>query len=62
VPIRLTGTAMVGMIVARMFPRNRKTTMTTRMKASSRVLITSRIVSVTKSEVSKKTWWFTPEG
>ena len=52
VPIRLTGTAMTGMIVARTLPRNSSTTMTTSTKASSRVLMTSCIVSTTKVEVS----------
>jgi hypothetical protein len=42
VPMRLTGTAMTGMMVARQLPRNRKTTSATRTKASSRALITSR--------------------
>ena len=50
--IRLTGTAINGMMVARMDPRNRKTTITTSTKASSSVLITSWIVSLTKSVVS----------
>ena len=48
VPIRLTGTASVGISVARTLPRNRKTTSTTRMKASTSVFFTSWMVSVTK--------------
>ncbi len=47
VPIRLTGTASVGISVARTLPRNRNTTSTTRMKASISVFCTSWIVSVT---------------
>ena len=46
--MRLTGTATVGMIVARRLPRNRNTTITTRTKASDSVLMTSWIVSETK--------------
>ena len=49
VPIRLTGTATVGMMVARRLPRNRNTTSTTSTKASASVLSTSWIVSVTNS-------------
>src|SRR6516162_6052804 len=49
VPIRLTGTARVGISVARRLPRNRNTTSTTRMKASISVFLTSRIVSITKT-------------
>ncbi|MNL89966.1 hypothetical protein D3C87_2206420 [compost metagenome] len=45
-PMRLTGTARVGISVARKLPRNRKTTMTTRTKASMRVFLTSSIVAV----------------
>ncbi len=48
VPIRLTGTATVGMMVARSLPRNRNTTITTRTNASARVFSTSRMVSETK--------------
>ena len=46
VPIRLTGTAISGMSVARRLPRNRKTTITTSTKASISVWITSSIVSL----------------
>ena len=49
VPIRLTGTAKVGISVARMLPRNRNTTSTTRMKASISVFCTSWMVSVTNT-------------
>ena len=41
VPIRLTGTASVGISVARTLPRKRKTTITTRMNASISVFCTS---------------------
>ena len=44
VPIRLTGTASVGIKVARKLPRNRNTTITTRTKASTSVFFTSSIV------------------
>jgi hypothetical protein len=47
-PIRLTGTAMVGMMVARRLPRNRNTTITTSTKASTSVFSTSWMVAVTK--------------
>jgi hypothetical protein len=49
VPIRLTGTASVGIRVARTLPRKRKTTITTRMNASTRVFCTSWMVSVTNT-------------
>ncbi len=52
VPIRLTGTATVGMMVARMLPRNRNTTSTTRMNASISVRCTSLMVSLTNVELS----------
>ncbi len=45
VPISDTGTAISGIRVARRLPRNRKTTITTRMKASIRVWITSSMLS-----------------
>ena len=61
-PIRLTGTATVGMMVARMLPRNRKTTSTTSTKASASVLITSRIVSLTKVVESYMTKECNPGG
>ena len=48
VPIRLTGTAMIGISVARRLPRNRNTTTATRTKASSSVDFTSSMVSETK--------------
>ena len=51
-PIRLTGTAMVGMMVARRLPRNRNTTITTRMNASPSVLMTSCTVSRTNDVLS----------
>ncbi len=40
VPIRATGTAMMGMIVARRLPRNTKTTIATSTKASISVCLT----------------------
>ena len=46
---RLTGTAKVGISVARQLPRNRNTTSTTRMKASTSVFCTSWMVSVTNT-------------
>ena len=52
VPISDTGTAISGMSVARQLPRNRKTTITTRMKASTSVCITSSMLSLTKAVVS----------
>ena len=52
VPIRLTGTAMVGITVARRLPRNRNTTITTRMNASVSVRSTSWMVSDTKVVLS----------
>ena len=55
-PIRLTGTAMVGMIVARRLPRKKNTTMTTRTNASPRVFSTSAMVSVTNSVEFHVTW------
>ena len=52
VPISDTGTAISGISVARKLPRNRKTTITTRMKASIRVWTTSSMLSLTKAVVS----------
>ena len=52
VPISDTGTAMIGISVARTLPRNRNTTIATSTKASSRVLTTSWTLSLTKSVVS----------
>ena len=62
VPIRLTGTATAGMMVARILPMNRKTTSTTSANASLSVLITSRIVSLTKVVESNTTLAFIPLG
>ena len=61
-PIRLTGTATAGMIVARRLPRNRKTTTTTRAKASASVVSTSRIVSPTNTVESKTICALRPAG
>ena len=47
-PIRLTGTAITGMMVARRLPRNRNTTITTSTNASPSVFSTSLMVSETK--------------
>jgi len=55
VPMSDTGTAMIGMSVARQLPRNRKTTRTTSSPASNRVCSTSRMEAATKSVVSKGT-------
>ena len=51
-PIRLTGTATVGMMVARTEPRKRNTTRTTRTNASASVFNTSCTVSRTKLVLS----------
>ena len=51
VAIRLTGTAMIGINVARKLPRNRNTTIATSTNASASVLITSSIVSDTNVEL-----------
>ena len=53
VPSRTTGTAMVGMRVARKFCRNRNMTRKTRPMASARVLTTSSREMRTKGVVSK---------
>ena len=50
--MRLTGTAMAGMRVARRLPRNTKTTITTSTKAMKSVISTSWMVSWTKVVVS----------
>ena len=52
VPTRATGTAMIGINVARKFPRKMKTTMPTRTKASSSVICTLWIIAWTKTVVS----------
>ena len=52
VPRSTTGTAMVGMIVARKFCRNRNITRNTSTMASSRVWITFSMATSTKREVS----------
>ncbi len=52
VPIRLTGMATMGMIVARILPRNRNTTRITSAKAMARVFSTSVIVEATNDELS----------
>ncbi len=52
VPISETGTAISGMSVARKEPRNMKTTTTTSAKASSSVLMTSWMLSLTNTVVS----------
>ena len=52
VPISDTGTAIVGISVARHCPRNRKTTATTSTKASISVWMTSSMVEVTNTVVS----------
>ena len=50
-----TGTATSGMSVVRSLPRNRNTTSATRTMASTSVRMTSSIVAVTKTVVSKNT-------
>ena len=52
VPIKLTGIATIGMIVARKLPRNTNTTATTRTKAIASVLTTSLIVEDTNELLS----------
>ena len=52
VPISETGTAMIGISVARSLPRNRKTTIATRTKASTSVWTTSSMVALTNTVVS----------
>ncbi len=52
VPISATGTATMGMSVARRLPRKTKTTMATRTKASIRVFTTSSMLATTNSDVS----------
>ena len=49
VPTRLTGTAMIGIRLARKLPRNRYTTSATSTNASSSVCSTARMVSLTKT-------------
>ena len=60
--MRLTGTAMAGITVARRFPRNRNTTRTTRTKASASVRSTSEMVSFTKVVESCTTTYRKPAG
>ena len=52
-PISETGTAIMGMSVARQEPRKRKTTIATRNAASKSVLRTSPMAERTKRVVSK---------
>ena len=52
VPISETGTASIGMKVARKFPRKRNTTRMTRMTASNSVWSTSSRAAVTNSVLS----------
>ena len=55
VPISATGTAMMGMSVARRLPRKMKTTIATSTKASISVWITLSIVAWTNTVVSYMT-------
>ncbi len=55
VPMIDTGTARMGISVARIFCKNRKTTRTTRMIASTKVRITSLIETSTNRVVLKGT-------
>src|SRR5690348_12503446 len=55
VPMTDTGTATSGINVVLSLPRNRKTTMATRMIAMTSVRTTSTIVAVTNTVLSKKT-------
>ena len=50
-----TGTATSGISVVRQFPRNKNTTMATRMMAITSVRTTSVMVAVTKTVELKKT-------
>ena len=52
VPTRATGTAMIGIKVARRLPRKMKTTMPTSTNASSSVFSTLWIIASTKTIVS----------
>src|SRR5574340_758703 len=61
-PSSTTGTAMVGMIVARKFCRNRYITRNTRMTASTSVCTTPRMESFTKGVVSYGITASTPGG
>ena len=62
VPSNTTGTAMVGMTVARMFCRNNSITRNTSTTASTRVLITPLIDTLTNGVVSNGTTAFKPTG
>ncbi len=62
VPSSTTGTAIVGISVARRFCRNRYMTRNTRTIASSSVLTTSLIEARTKGVVSNGTTAFMPAG
>ncbi len=62
VPIRDTGTAIMGMRVARRLPRKTKTTMSTRSMASTSVVSTSDTDAVTKSVVSSLNPYSIPGG
>ena len=62
VPSSTTGTAMVGMRVARKFCRNRNMTRNTRPTASSRVMITLRIEIRTNGVVSNGVTALRPAG
>ena len=55
VPIKETGTAIIGISVARQFCRKRKTTKVTRSIAITRVIKISLIPSVTGKVVSNAT-------
>ena len=55
VPTSDTGTAIIGMSVARQLPRKRKTTSTTSRPASNRVCSTSRMEAATNRVVSNGT-------
>src|SRR5687768_17183398 len=57
-----TGTASIGINVARQLCRNRNTTMSTRISASTNVLTTSSIDALTNSEVSYITLSSSPTG
>ena len=62
VPISATGTAMIGIRVARRLPRKTKTTMATRTKASISVFLTLWMVAATNTVVSYMTSEATSSG
>ena len=62
VPSTTTGTAMVGMMVARQFCKNKNMTKKTKMTASTKVLTTLLIESLINGVVSNAKVSFMPSG